>query len=115
MSSYELIKDQAVTQPITSLPNPRPRPWGAQNPESPPAPQVFHLVVLGQGAVSGTAQVYVSNDALNWIAYGDPIVAAGANGVGQAAFTGTAPWKYYGAFLTAISGAQAKATLRLDC
>lgn len=113
MSSYNLIDNQTVTQPITLPPIPAVKPWGPTNPNSPPLEQAFQFVVTGVGAVSATAQVYVSNDEVNWTPYGDAITAAGTN-VGQQVQGGTQPWKHFGAYLTAISGTGATASLKMS-
>lgn len=119
MSKYDLLVNQTVTQtaPPPVLPV---TPWGQTNPTSPPSEQTFHLVVSGTGAVSATAQVVVSNDTgpdsklFNWIPYGDAIVATGTAGNGQASFGGTQSWKHFGAYLTAISGTDALANLKMN-
>ena len=115
MASYDLLLNQTVP---ASAPPPQKepvQPWGANNPTSPPPEQTFHLIVAGTaGNVSGTAQVIVSNDGVNWVNYGDAIAAASTYLTAQASFAGTQAWKYFGAYLTAISGTGATATLRMN-
>lgn len=120
MSKYDLLVNATITGVLTP---PKPqfqavRPPGPNNPDMPPQQQTFQLVVDGVGTVSATAQVIVSNDSggdpslYNWIAYGDPIVASGPN-IGQATESMNGAWRNYGAYLTAISGTNASATLRM--
>jgi hypothetical protein len=122
MAKYDLLLNvTAVPNPIPSPPKPQGqavKPWGPTNPTSPPAEQTFQLVVAGVGAVSASAQILVSNDTgddpsqYNWLPYGDPIAAAGTNN-GQASSAGSQAWRHFGAYLTAISGTNASATLRM--
>lgn len=114
MSSYDLLLNQTVTASAPPPQNPPVQPWGANNPTSPPPEQTFHLVITGTaGNVSGTAQVIVSNDGVNWVNYGDAIAAGSAYLTAQASFAGTQAWRYFGAYLTAISGTGAKAALKM--
>lgn len=115
MASYDLLLNQTAT---ASVPPPQGNivePWGPTNPKSPPTEQTFHLVIAGTaGNVSGTAQVVVSNDGVNWVNYGDAIAAASTYLTAQASFAGTQAWRYFGAYLTAISGTGAKASLKMS-
>lgn len=120
MSIWYLLRNQTVTQTAPPPPNPV-APWGPTNPTSPPQQQTYHLEVAGTaGNMSGTAQLVVSNDEgpdpslFNWINYGDPLVAASTYLVAQASASMNASWRHYGAYLTAISGTGAKATLRMS-
>lgn len=116
MASYDLLLNQTVTATAPPPQKEAVQPWGPQNPTSPPTEQAFHLVVTGTaGNVSGTAQIIASNDGVNWISYGDPISAPSTYLTAQASMGGTQSWKYFGAYLTAISGTGAKATLRMVC
>lgn len=118
MSTYVLLNNVTVTK-AAPPPTFAVKPWGATNPEVPSQEQSFHLKVHGNGAVSATAQIYVSNDTgpdpnqFDWIAYGDPIVAAGTN-VGQASAGGQQSWRWFGGIITAISGTGAAATLEMS-
>lgn len=114
MASYDLLLNQTV---IATAPPPQKevvRPFGPTNPTTPPTQQSFQLVITGTaGNVSGTAQVIVSNDGVNWAHYGDPIVAVSTYLVAQASSVAQQSWIYYGAYLTAISGTGAKASLKM--
>lgn len=80
---------------------------------SPPENQSFQLTVKGTGAVSATAQVYGSNDKVNWVPYGAAITSSGT-GTGTNAQGGTTPYAFFGALLTAITGTGATATLVMN-
>lgn len=83
------------------------------------ANQQFHLVAHGTGTISVSVQVVGSNGGDNWMAVGDPITASAspsgiAETTAQAAMTGNAPWAWFGAYVTAISPANATATLTMN-
>lgn len=74
--------------------------------------QAFQLIVTGtSGNVSATAQIMASNDGNNWVTYGSPIVASAAASPNSASATGSGPFGYFTAYITAISGTGAKATV----
>lgn len=112
MSLYVLINAAAVPffTPNTIVPaladGPIPQPVIAPN-------QTFQLTVKGVGAVSATAQPVVSNDGVTWSNYGDPVTVSGSTKA-SVGFGGNQNWKYYSAFLTALSGAAAQATLVMN-
>lgn len=87
---------------------------GAGGPVTPPTNQTFQLVVVGAGSVSASAQPVVSNDGINWVNYGSAISASSATTVSVGSGTGAAVWAYYAAYLTAISGTGAKATMTMN-
>lgn len=96
-------------------------PWGPTNPTSPPQQQTFQLEIVGTaGNMGGTAQLVVSNDEgpdpsqFNWVNYGDPLIAPSTYLVAQYLASMNGSWKHYGAYLTAISGTGAKATVRMS-
>lgn len=115
MAKYDLLLNVSA-----ALTGPQPqgqavKPDGPTNPNMPPLEQAFQLVVAGVGNVTATVQILVSNDTgsvLNWVPYGDPVTAAGSN-IGQAAWSGSQPWRHYAANCTNIT-AGAKATLRMS-
>ena len=111
MSQYYLLTNQTAIQsappPVVPV-----EPWGNVLGVTNPPEQTFQLTITGTaGNVSGTAQVVVSNDGISWISYGDPLSVASSYLTGVAGFAGTQSWNFYGAYLTAISGTGAKATL----
>lgn len=114
MASYDLLQNQTV---LATAPPPQKeavQPWGPTNPTSPPGQQTFHLTITGTaGNVSGTAQIIATNDGSNWVNYGDPIAAPSTYLTAQASMSGTAAWKFFGAYLTAIAGTGAKASLKM--
>lgn len=75
--------------------------------------QTFQLIVAGVNSVSATIQVIVSNDRVNWTNYFDPFTVSGTSKV-SAGFGGSQNWKYFSAYLTAISGTAASATLLMN-
>lgn len=120
MSKYDLLVNATATG-VTSPIKPQfqaVKPPGPTNPNLPPQQQTFQVEVNGVGPVSASAQIIVSNDAgpdpslYHWIAYGDPITAAGTP-TGQAGASMNGAWRNYGAYLTAISGTDAAATVRM--
>jgi hypothetical protein len=91
-----------------------PNPVGAGSALQLPNNQTFQLIVLGTaGNVSATAQLIVSNDGVNWINLATVAATSGAspNSAGQ---TGTAVWNWYSAYITAISGTGASATVIMN-
>ena len=88
---------------------------GALTQVQPPTNQAFQLVVTGPSAtvVSATATILGSNDGINWGSIGT-ITAAAAVQPNIQTGSGTVPWAYFSAYLTAISGTGAKATLSMN-
>jgi hypothetical protein len=66
-------------------------------------------VTCTAGNCSATAQVIVSNDNINWSNYGAAISASSGASPNTATGSGTQPWEYISAYITAISGTGAKA------
>lgn len=121
MSKYDLLL-RVTTTGITSPLKPQfqsVKPGDGFNSNMPAQTQAFELTVSGVGAVSASAQIIVSNDTgadpntYNWVAYGDPITAAGTDRA-MTVSGGTQPWRNYAAYITAISGTNAEATLRMS-
>lgn len=81
---------------------------------SPPSVQAFVLTVQGSGNVSATAQIVGSNDGVNFVTYGAPIAAASAQTVSSQGQGGVVPYQYYSAYVTAISGTNAVATVTVS-
>ena len=115
MTTYTLCKNVKAVQaaPANGL-----LPTGSQsvNPNRMSSPindqaQTFHVVVTTtSGNGSATVQPMVSNDDVNWLAYGAPIVVASGASPAQAAGNGSQPWERYTAYVTAISGTGASVT-----
>ncbi len=81
---------------------------------TPPVTHVFVLTVTGSGNVSATAQPVGSNDGVNFVNYGSPIVAASLQTVSSQAQVGNSPFAYLSAFVSAISGTNASATVTVS-
>jgi len=116
MSVYTLVPAQTAVQTVANVgwQNPVVEPDG-QLASSPPIEQAFIVTVTGSGNVSASAQIVGSNDTVNWALYGPAIaVASGASPQSQSA-VGNIPYQFYSAFLTAISGTGAKATVTMAC
>lgn len=118
MSNYVLLgPGYGQTGNVGVLPGIKPH--GPENPNSPPQQQSFQLVVTGTDSVSATVQVYVTNDSNgdpsldNWIAYGDPVTAAGTN-IGMASWSGSQPFRRFTAALTALSGTSSAVKLAMS-
>lgn len=120
MSKYDLLVNATVSGVKTPI---KPQgqavtPPGPQNPNMPTQQQTFLLEVTGNGAVSATAQILATADngpdpsLYNWVAYGDPITATGANGIGTAIMGGTQAWRHFGAYLTGTP--TGSATVRMN-
>ena len=84
--------------------------------------QVFSAKIEGIGNCTATVQPMGSNDddVLNqggvWMNYGSTIAITGTSAditPGQGNATGTTPWKYIGAIVTAISGTQARVNVKV--
>lgn len=118
MSIYHLLQnDPQLVQSGAVVPQGQGvRPRGGVDPNVPPQQQQFMVVVKGtSGSVSATVQVLGSNDRLTWQPYGDPVTAAGAGGSGMSAWTGDAPYQYFGAAITALSGPNATVDVQMSC
>lgn len=114
MAVYRLINKVAV--PFFSFSTIIPPPTDGPIPQATIGDnQSFQLNVFGDpgAAVSATVQVYVSNDRVVWTQYLDPLTAAGT-GSASNGYGGSQPWEYFSAWLTAISGTNAKATLLMN-
>ena len=81
---------------------------------TPPAQQAFVLTASGTASVSATAQIYGSNDNVNWVAIGAAITAAGTTSASVGA-SGTVPFAFYGATISSISGTGCVAKLTMSC
>lgn len=117
MAIYFLTKATAVqaAPSATIMPQSDAHPT-AGNTANPVPIQTFELIVEGIGDVSATAQMYVSNDddsPTHWSPYMDPITASGAN-VAMAVSAGNQGWKHYTAIITAISGTNALARVKMS-
>lgn len=114
MTVYVLINGQTQTflnpQIIVPVNTDGPIPQNVIAPE-----QSFQLTVTGNPGVtvSATAQVVASNDRVNWTPYFDPVSVTGQT-TATAGWGGSQNWKYFSAYLTAISGLGAKATLTMN-
>lgn len=94
--------------------NPNYQPANPAGSTTPAGSQGFQLVVTGTGSVSASAQVVVSNDGVNWTNLAPLITASAANGTSSAiGGNSNVPYQYFGAYITAISGTNAKASLTM--
>lgn len=119
VSTYALLTNVTAVQAAPTATRPPNNPAiapGPNNANMPPQSQQFQLEVSGIGAVSATVQLVGSNDVgsvKNWYNYGDPLTATGTD-LGQKATTLAAPWREIGAYVTAISGTNASASVRMS-
>jgi hypothetical protein len=67
----------------------------------------------GNGAVSCTVQLYGSNDGSHYATYGSAVTASGTGSATTSA-TGTVPYVWFAAAVTAISGTGAKCSVRMN-
>lgn len=73
-----------------------------------PLGQTFQVIVTcSSGNCSATVQVMGSNDGLNWSAYGSAIAVTSGTSPNVGSSTGSNPWEYFTAYVTAISGTNA--------
>ena len=80
---------------------------GTTNPQQ----QAFQVVVTtSSGNGSATVQPMVSNDGVNFIAYGAALVVVAAASPAQISGSGNVPWQFFTAYVTAISGTGAAVT-----
>lgn len=94
--------------------NPSYQPVNPAGSTTPAANQGFQLVVTGTGSVSASAQIVVSNDGVNWTNLTPAITASAAVGTSSAiGGNSQVPYQYFGAYITAISGTNATATLTM--
>ena len=85
------------------------------NSHATPQSQAFQAYVKGLGSVSASLQPVVSNDGINWAAYGSPIACTSATGYSSTVYAANnSPFAYYSGYVTAISGASAKAYLTMS-
>lgn len=75
--------------------------------------QSFQLTVTGTGAISAKAQVFVSNDRVHWLPYGDPVTVSGSTSA-TAGWGGQQNWEYYTSQLQALSGLNAQASCLMN-
>lgn len=119
MAKYDLLLNVTAAKTGGKPQGQAVAPPGPTNPNMPPQAQSFQLDVTGVGAVSASAQVVVSNDdgpdpsLFNWTAYNDPVTVADTDNASQIQ-AGNQCWKWFGAYVTAISGTNASATLRMS-
>jgi hypothetical protein len=92
-----------VAQPTTTAEN------------TPPQSQGFQLTVKGSaGNVSATAHIVGSNDGITWAETGTTVAATSASLVSSAlAASANAPYLWFGAYISAISGTNAKASVTM--
>lgn len=108
MSVYPIVSGVTATQAITVL-------GGGKNPIAEPkldgpVPAVptslgLQVTVTGSGPVSGSVQFVASNDGVNWATVGSAV--ASGTGIGSANSLGSsanAPYRFWGGYVTAISG-----------
>lgn len=122
MTVYILAKDVAAVQTIANVnkidgtggPNQLVRPAGDDNPNAAAVPTTAQLTVTGSGAVSASAQIVGSNDGQIFVLVGSAIAASSALSQSTAGQTSTDAYAYWGAYITAISGTNARATVTLS-
>lgn len=121
MGVYTLFQDITSVQPAPTPQAPpispvQPQPASTGGPQ--PTCQAFQLLLTGIGSCSASAQIVVSNDGENWAKYGDPVTVTGAGDGAvppQLAFVfSNSPWNWFGAYVTAISGTKASASLNFS-
>lgn len=64
--------------------------------------RTYQAIVSGTGAVTATIEIYVSNDAVNWILMGT--ISLSGTTTATDGFTSEAPWKHTKAKLAEITG-----------
>ncbi len=125
MSVYQLLNNQSTVQqapgtsqvgpPGTNLPNGSVMATlygGAGEMVQANNVQAFQInATCTSGNCSATVQLLASNDGLNWMNYGNPIVVTSGPSPQIQSANGGANWRYMSAYLTAVSGTGAQ----VDC
>jgi hypothetical protein len=84
---------------------------------SPAVNQVFEVTVASNnnsGAPTATVQPIVSNDGINWQNYGSAITITGGPSPNSGNASGSAPWPFYSAVVTALSGTGAAVSCTMN-
>lgn len=127
MSVYNLITNATAGQTIVNVPSVdgsnssateainqivMPQTTPSNNPSQ---TQGFQLTVKGTGSVSATAHIVASNDGINWGDTGVTVTASASTSIsiGLAGSQNT-PFNYFGAYISAISGTGARASLTMS-
>lgn len=126
MPVYNLVSNAKAVQTIAAIEAPANNPNGGVNPvaqpanpagsTTPAASQGFQLTVTAPGGVnvSAGAQIVVSNDGANWTNLGTAMSATSAAGSSSAISSNSnAPYQYFAAYITAISGTGAVANVTM--
>lgn len=71
----------------------------------------FHAIVAGTGAVTATVTIEVSNDGVNFCSTPAATITLSGTTSANDGFTTNAPWRYWRANATAISGTNAAVTV----
>lgn len=127
MSIYQLVTNASAVQTITNVPaidgsngvaTPainqvvQPLTTSANNPTQ---SQGFEIVVKGSGNVSATATIVGSNDGINWSSTGVTVAATSATNISTGLSSSqNTPYAYFGAYISAISGTGAKASVTMS-
>jgi hypothetical protein len=123
MSIYNLatnitaVQAQSVVNPNGGS-NPLVDPWSSDdNPNGPVRTQTFTALLNGVGNCSATVQFVASNDGINLIAYGPPLVVSAASAdltPGLASQGGNQGYEFFGCYITAISGTKASVNVQMS-
>lgn len=108
MSIYYLLRKQTANVSIPPLSQVQPI---ITNIGQPAPYQAITATVSGVGTVQATIQPVVSNDGVNWSNYGSTIVLNGTAPQTGNVVPSSAPFTYWGATLSGISGTSAS----VDC
>ena len=122
MAVYNLCQNVTAVQTVSSIILPGRNAAGGSNmavdprqpsgSETPATYQSFQVTVTGSGSVSASAQVVASNDGVNWITIGSVISPSGNNS-GTAGGNASSPYKWWSAYVTAISGTNASVNVNM--
>lgn len=117
MTTYVLSKTAVATATIAAaLANGQAQsvnPSAGQAPINPQTQTFQAVATASSGNVSATVQVYASNDGVNWTPYGSVITIASGATPQQGVSTGAAPWQFYTALVSAITGTNAQVTVTM--
>src|ERR1700728_561080 len=115
MTVYVILNGATVSE--TAVPNVESQivqPQNAYNFKN--ATQQWQAVLSGVGNCSASIQPVGSNDGKNWTAIGSGITVSGSSvdlQPANAGFVSTDPYEYFSGYVTAISGTNAEAELRV--
>ena len=112
MATWTIVDGVTSTQTIANIqrvdgtggPNPPAITFDGDNPTKPSFQQQFQVIVIGSGNVGAAVQICGSNDGQNYVTVGGAINVTSAASPQTGAGITNQSFKYWGAFVTTITG-----------